>query len=36
MLSLRTIEPHTLELLRALMQEPALSEITLFFVRYGA
>lgn len=29
MLSLRTIEPHTLELLRALMQEPALSELRL-------
>ena len=29
MLSLRTIEPHTLELLRALMQEAALSELRL-------
>lgn len=29
MLSLRTIEPHTLELLRALMQEVALSELRL-------
>ena len=29
MLSLRTIEPHTLELLRALMQEAALSELHL-------
>ena len=29
MLSLRTIEPHTLELLKALMQEPALSELRL-------
>lgn len=29
MLSLRTIEPHTLELLRALMQEASLSELRL-------
>ena len=29
MLSLRTIEPHTLELLKALMQEPALCELRL-------
>lgn len=29
MLSLRTIEPHTLELLKALMQEPVLSELRL-------
>ena len=29
MLSLRTIEPHTLELLRGLMQEAALSELRL-------
>lgn len=29
MLSLRTIEPHTLELLKALMQESALSELRL-------
>ncbi len=29
MLSLRTIEPHTLELLRALMQDAALSELRL-------
>ena len=29
MLSLRTIEPHTLELLKALMQEPALCKLRL-------
>ena len=29
MLSLRTIEPHTLELLKALMQEPALCDLRL-------
>ena len=29
MLSLRTIEPHTLELLKAFMQEPALCELRL-------